>query len=87
MKIAGRIVISLTGVFCLWLAVTMALSPALIVPVPEHGEAPERIAYDPTLTTEIARYVAAGLLAFFGLTLAVAPWRKGEADDGETAAD
>jgi hypothetical protein len=46
------------------------------MPIPKHGEAPERVLYEPTLTTEIARYVSAGLLAFLGLTIAAAPWRR-----------
>jgi hypothetical protein len=74
--LAGRILTTLLGVLALWLALTMALSPALIVPIPKHGELPQRVDFDPTWTTEIARYVAAGLLGFLGLTLALAPWRK-----------
>jgi hypothetical protein len=76
MALAGRILTSLVGAFVLWLAVTMAVSPALIVPVPKHGESPQRVEYERTVTTEVSRYVAAGLLGFFGLTLVVAPWRK-----------
>lgn len=76
MRTAGKILATVIGVFVIWLAVTMAISPALIVPVPGHGDAPERITFERTATTEISRYVAAGLLGFFGLTLAVAPWRK-----------
>ena len=76
MTLPGRILATAIGVLILWLAVTMAVSPALIMPVPKHGEAPERVLYERTLTTEIARYVSAGLLGFLGLTIAVAPWRK-----------
>lgn len=76
MALAGRILASLVGAFVLWLAVTMAFSPALIVPVPKHGENPQRVEYARTTTTEVSRYVAAGLLGFFGLTLIVAPWRR-----------
>jgi heme A synthase len=75
---AGRILATLIGLAVIWLAVTMAVSPSLIVPIPKHGEAPERVAFEPTLTTEIARYVAAGLLGFLGLTIAAAPWRRGK---------
>jgi hypothetical protein len=75
-KLVGRIIASLVGAFVLWLAVTMAFSPALIVPVPKHGENPQRVEYERTLTTEVSRYIASGLLGFFGLTLVVAPWRK-----------
>ncbi len=76
MALAGRILATLIGTAVLWLAVTMAISPALIVPVPKHGETPERIVYERTMTTELSRYIASGLLGFFGLTLAVAPWRR-----------
>ena len=76
MKIAGRVLASVIGVFVIWMAVTMALSPELIVPIPKHGELPEQPEFERTMTGEVARYVAAGLLGFFGLTLAVAPWRK-----------
>jgi hypothetical protein len=75
-KYAGRILATVVGVFVLWIAVTMALSPDLIVPVPSHGATPERIVFERTWTTEIARYISSGLLGFFGLTLAVAPWRR-----------
>jgi hypothetical protein len=74
--LAGRLLATLVGLAIVWLAVTMAISPALIMPIPKHGEAPERVLYEPTLTTEIARYVSAGLLAFLGLTIAAAPWRR-----------
>ena len=75
-KLTGRVFATLLGAILIWFAVTMALSPELIIPIPEHGTMPERVAYDPNVTTEIARYVASGLLGFFGLTLAVAPWRR-----------
>lgn len=76
MKTVGKVLASAVGAFVLWLAVTMAISPALIVPVPKHGENPQRVVYERTVTTEVSRYIAAGLLGFFGLTLAVVPWRK-----------
>jgi Na+-transporting methylmalonyl-CoA/oxaloacetate decarboxylase beta subunit len=75
-SLAGRVLVSVVGVAIVWLAITMALSPALIVPIPKHGEPPQRVLYEPTLTTEVARYVSAGLLAFLGVTIAAAPWRR-----------
>jgi hypothetical protein len=85
MKLAGRILTSVLGLGLLWFAVTMALSPELIIPIAKHGEMPQRVDYEPNLTTHIARYATAGLLGFFGLTLAVAPWRKRQEED-ETSA-
>lgn len=76
MKTAGRVLATIIGVLLLWFAITMAVSPALIVAVPKHGELPERITFEPTLVTEVSRYIAAALLGFFGLTLAIVPWRK-----------
>jgi hypothetical protein len=76
LALAGRILATFIGVLIVWLALTMAISPALILPIPKHGEAPERVLYEPTLTTEVARYVSAGLLGFLGVTIAAAPWRK-----------
>jgi hypothetical protein len=75
-KLIGRIFASVLGLGVLWLAVTMAVSPDLIVPIPEHGGTPQRVDYEPTFATEAPRYIAAALLGFFGLTLAVAPWRR-----------
>ena len=85
MRLVGRIFTSVLGVGLIWFAVTMALSPDLIIPIAKHGEMPERVPFEPNLTTEIARYVSAGLLAFFGLTLAVAPWRRREEADESSA--
>jgi len=75
MKIIGKILGSVIGLFLVWMAVTMAMGVTLIAPSATHGdEAPlviTRVWYG-----EIARYASAGLLAFLGVTLAVAPWRK-----------
>lgn len=79
-KLAGRILTTLLGLGLMWFAVSMAVSPSLIIPIAEHGVMPERVEYEPTLASELARWIAAGLLGFFGLTLAVAPWRR---KDGE----
>ena len=76
MKLVGRVFVTLLGVIIVWFAVTMAWSPELIIPIPEHGTIPEQVAYEPTLTTEIARFATAGLLGFFGVTLGLAPWRN-----------
>jgi hypothetical protein len=75
-NLAGRILTTLIGALILWAAVSMAVSPDLIVPIPKHGQPPVRVTFEPNLTTEIARYIAAALLGFFGLTIALAPWRK-----------
>lgn len=74
MRMSARILTTLAGVFLLWMAVSMALGFTLIRPsATGEGHAPLEITR--TWYGEAARFGAAGLLGFFGLTLALAPWR------------
>lgn len=76
MKIAGRILASALGALLVWMAVSMALGDGLIAPsATQDGRPPLEVTR--TWYGELMRFAAAGLLGFFGVTLAVAPWRRG----------
>ncbi len=76
MRYLPRIIAGVVGAFLVWLAVSLAINPSVIRPSATEPEAvAERVEFERTWYGEAARYGAAGLLGFFGLTIALAPWR------------
>lgn len=77
MRWASRIIAAVIGAAIISLAVIGAVDPEALyqASATQPDDPAARVSAEPTWYATLARYVGAALLAFFGVTILLAPWR------------